>query len=241
MKNKFSFFLVCLIFLSIFLPQIKAQTGIDKLKGKWTANNYGEVYSLEILSGSKMIFNGEQIDYQVFNNAFVISDDYDVYYYPFRLEGEKLYVTFPEGDEVVFSQGSAELPAQKGITQNTGASGSEIYLQGRLCSYSSSSSSTGSYSTTYWTFFDGKGNFQYGSGSSYSGSSSDQYGNETMNYGGVNQGDASTGAYRIEGNKVMLTFPDGTSGAAEIYMRQNDGSITEIMYNGTLYGKALCE
>ena len=61
-----------------------------------------------------------------------------------------------------------------------------------------------------------------------------------MAYGG-NQGTGNGGIYRVVGNQVQLQFNDGTTGVAQINMQQDDGRITELMYEGTLYGTGLCE
>ncbi|HNI57895.1 MAG TPA: hypothetical protein PKZ00_09950 [Elusimicrobiota bacterium] len=40
---------------------------------------------------------------------------------------------------------------------------------------------------------------------------------------------------------MFLTLSDGTTGVATVNMRQSDGSVSELMYEGTLYAKGLCE
>ena len=56
-----------------------------------------------------------------------------------------------------------------------------------------------------------------------------------------NQGAGNGGTYRVVGNQVHLQFNDGTTGVAQINMQQDDGRITELMYEGTLYATGLCE
>jgi hypothetical protein len=114
-------------------------------------------------------------------------------------------------------------------------SGQEYLLQGTLCSWSGSSSGYGnsSYSSSTRVYFDGQGNFSYSSESSFSGDAG-------IAYGG-NQGAGNGGTYRVVGNQVQLQFNDGTTGVAQINMQQDDGRITELMYEGTLYATGLCE
>jgi hypothetical protein len=114
-------------------------------------------------------------------------------------------------------------------------SGQEYLLQGTLCSWSGSSSGYGnsSYSRSTRVYFDGQGNFSYSSESSFSGDAGIAYGN--------NQSADNGGTYRVVGNQVHLQFNDGTTGVAQINMRQDDGRITELMYEGTLYATGLCE
>ncbi len=114
-------------------------------------------------------------------------------------------------------------------------SGLEYLLQGTLCSWSGSSSGYGSssYSRSTRVYFDGQGNFSYSSEASFSGDAGIAYGGD--------QGSGQSGTYRVVGNQVHLQFNDGTSGIAQINMQQDDGRITELMYEGTLYATGLCE
>ncbi len=104
-------------------------------------------------------------------------------------------------------------------------------LYGTYCSYSGSSGSYSSYSSSQWAQFDGQGNFTYGSSGSYSGGG-DMY---------HNSGADGQGRYAVQGNTIILQYSDGSSEQAQVYVRQTNGSITEVMYQGTLYAKSLCQ
>jgi len=116
-----------------------------------------------------------------------------------------------------------------------GNQGGNVYLlQGTVCSYSgqTDSSANTSYSSTDWASFDGRGGFKYGSDSSFSSDAGLYYGGD---------GDSgNSGTYRIQGDKIQLTFSDGSSDTAYVHYRQDDGSITEVKYEGKLYGASLC-
>lgn len=144
--------------------------------------------------------------------------------------------------QLIFSRGTGTQPS--GYPQTTSpqaparqpsGSGQEYLLQGTLCSWSGSSSGYGnsSYSRSTKVYFDGQGNFSYSSEASFSGDAGIAYGGD--------QGSGQGGTYRIVGNQVYLQFNDGTSGVAQINMQQDDGRITELMYEGTLYATGLCE
>ena len=90
---------------------------------------------------------------------------------------------------------------------------------------------SGSYSSSTRVWFDGAGRFSTRSESSFSGSAGSGYGS----------GPGSGGTYRIAGDEVRLTFGDGSTGTARVNMRQADGRITELMFNGQLYATGLCE
>ena len=143
--------------------------------------------------------------------------------------------------ELIFSRSTGTQPSSYPQTapstpaQQPAGSGQEYLLQGTLCSWSGSSSGYGnsSYSRSTKVYFDGQGNFSYSSEASFSGDAGIAYGGD--------QGSGQGGTYRIVGNQVYLQFNDGTSGVAQINMQQNDGRITELMYEGTLYATGLCE
>lgn len=113
------------------------------------------------------------------------------------------------------------------------AGGQEHLLQGRLCSYSGSSSSSSSYSRTGWAQFDGRGNFTYGSEASFSSGAG-------LYHSGGGNADGG-GTYRVMGKQIQLMFSDGSTGVAKVVMQQNSGRITEVMYEGTLYAVGLCQ
>jgi len=104
-------------------------------------------------------------------------------------------------------------------------------LQGKYCNWSGSSGSGGSFSSTRWAKFDGRGHFIYGSGSSYSGNGGSMY----------NDGADGGGTYEVRGNRIILHYRDGSSDLASVYNRAANGMITEVMYDGALYATALCE
>lgn len=143
--------------------------------------------------------------------------------------------------ELIFSRSTGTQPssypqtAPSAPAQQPAGSGQEYLLQGTLCSWSGSSSGYGnsSYSRSTKVYFDGQGNFSYSSEASFSGDAGIAYGGD--------QGSGQGGTYRIVGNQVYLQFNDGTSGVAQINMQQDDGRITELMYEGTLYANGLCE
>ena len=105
-------------------------------------------------------------------------------------------------------------------------------LQGRLCSYSSSPD--GGYARSTRVTFDGQGRFSTSSEASWSVESGWGYG----------QHPGDMGAYRVGGNtvggSVYLQFADGSTGVAQIHHMYR-GMITELMYEGTLFGQGLCD
>ena len=121
---------------------------------------------------------------------------------------------------------------QQQMGQQSASKGLTWQLRGALCSYSGSSSSSSSYSRTQKIVFDGQGHFQFGSESSFSSDAGLAYsGNPNV----------KTGAYSVNERTVTLYYQDGDTYQFQIKMRQNNGMITELIYNGTLYATGLCE
>ena len=119
-------------------------------------------------------------------------------------------------------------------TGETSAQGSDNHLlYGPFCHWSGSSGGGSGYSHTIRAFFDGQGRFKYSSESAFSGEAGQAHGTEGD--------DSSAGAYRVVGDRVFLSFSDGSTEVALVHNRAAGGIITELMYDGDLYAPALCQ
>jgi len=122
----------------------------------------------------------------------------------------------------------------------TTAGGDVGALRGALCAYKGGSVAS---STTRATF-DGRGRVGLGSETAFGGNLTDQYGDDVARYGGSSGNQyapTSGGTYRVDGQRVVIRWGDGTTTTCAIHMRQPGGQITELMCDGTLYGAGLCE
>jgi hypothetical protein len=211
-------------------PGAGKSTG-SSLTGKWLFQSTEGEMVLEFLSDNQLSLNGEATQYQLKTGIIQAMGDYGWVDYPYTINQGKLLITFPGGTQIPFTKTSTAVPnPQAGGTQSAGSSAG--YLKGTLCSWSGSSGSSSSYSRTERISFDGNGNFTFGNESSFSG-------NAGIAYGG--NPDARRGTYRVEEKIVILQFQSGESYRVEINMRQDNGMITELMHNGKLYARALCE
>jgi len=231
-------FLILIIFASI---HCLAQVSFNDLKGTWRFSSYEGTFDLVFQTESQLIFGGEPSAYTLTGNYIRIQDGYYTIDYPFVLQGNLLTVSFPEdydltfskienSDQVITEQNEKQQVYDQNQQKQTG--GQEHLLNGKLCSWSGSSTSSSSYSSSSWAYFDGQGNFSYGSESSFSSDAGNAY-------GGDNGG--SRGTYRISGDTIYFSYPDGSSDTATVYMRQDDGRITEVKYDGSVYAAGLCE
>jgi hypothetical protein len=202
------------------------------LSGRWVFQRAEGELVLEFLSASQLSFNGETTQYQLKEGIIQAMGDYGWINYPYKLSQGNLTVTFPDGTIVPFTKTASTAKKQQGMGQQKAGSGSNWQLKGTLCSWSGSSSSSSSYSRTQKIVFDGQGNFQSGSEASFSS-------NAGIAYGG--NPNVKTGTYSVGERTVTLYYPDGDKYTFQVNMRQDNGMITELMYNGTLYAKGLCE
>ncbi len=225
---------------------VNAQVTFSDLKGTWRYSSFEGNIDLIFQSEDQLYFGGEPANYSLVGNTIRVQDEYYPVDYPFTLKGDTLNLSFPEGYQLAFIkvEGSGQNNIH-GTKQNQTSNkqyeqihgnqsgGQEYQLQGKLCCYSGSSSSSSSYSTTKWAYFDGRGNFQYGSESSFSSDAGIAYGGEN------DQG--NRGTYKVSGNIVTLTYSDGSSDSAKIETRLHNGSITVLKYGEELYAKQLCD
>jgi len=209
----------------------------SSFSGRWLFQNQQGQLVLEFLSASQLTFNGETTQYQLREGIIQAQGEYGWVDYPYTLNEGILTVTFPDGTQIPFTKTSSANTSQQGtgqpaINQQAAGGGSAWQLKGSLCSWSGSSNSSSSYSSTKKIVFDGQGNFQFGSESSFSSNAGIAYsGNPNV----------ETGTYIVAESTVTLRFRSGEAYVAKINMRQNNGTITELMHSGTLYAKGLCE
>jgi hypothetical protein len=209
----------------------------SNLSGKWLFRNEQGQLVLEFLSASQLSFNGESTQYQLKEGVIQAMGDYGWIDYPFTLSQGTLTITFPDGTRLPFTRTSnaainQQNMNQQGNNQQTTGGGLTWQLKGALCSWSGSSNSSSSYSRTQKIVFDGKGNFQSGSESSFSSDAGIAYGGNP---------NVRTGTYSVGEATVTLQHQDGNIYEFKIKIRQDDGRITCLDYDGTLYATNLCE
>ncbi|MBN2699407.1 MAG: hypothetical protein JXR52_11335 [Bacteroidales bacterium] len=207
------------------------------LSGKWIFQSQQGQLILDFLSSNQLSFNGETTQYQLRQGVIQAMGDYGWIDYPYTLSGNTLSITFPDGTNIPFNRASSapvnqQYGYQQGMNRPQDAGGSVWQLRGALCSWSGSSNDYSSYSSTQKIVFDGQGTFQFGTESSFSGDAG-------MAYSG--NPNVQTGTYSVGNNTVTLRFQDGSVYEVQIHMRQDNGMITELMHNGTLFATGLCE
>ncbi len=211
-----------------------------KLYGSWQASNG----TITTFTPQNMTMGGSTYSYKVIGNIIRVYDEVgNTLDYKYQINGNQLYLYVEGYGTYVLQRVATNRQTSYGNTDGNygnsgyanrtyGNAGYNQYLYGTFCSYSSSGyNSSGSYATTGRVYFDGRGNFQYSTESSYSGGGDGYYGGS-----GVERG-----RYQVQGNRVFMQFQDGSQIVVQIHIQQNSGEITELMYDGTLYAKQLCE
>jgi hypothetical protein len=115
--------------------------------------------------------------------------------------------------------------------QSTGG-GLTWQLKGALCNWSGSSGSESSYSSTRKLIFDGQGNYQFGREGSFSGDAGLAYSGDP---------NVEIGTYSVGESSVTLYNQAGQTYQFIIKVRENNGVITCLEYEGALYATSLCE
>ena len=219
----------------------KKSASQKSLLGAWEATEEGDIVRLVFKSETLLEFDGEQSAYTIAGDAIRVKDPYEgTVDYRFSLTGNVLRVTFPEGDQLVFHRAgnapvaSATTPSAAG---ESSGNGQNYLLVGKFMSYSSASSSSGSSSWTTYVSFDGRGSFEYSSESAHSSQQYDQTGTQTGSGLAYGSNSGNRGTYRVVGNRILVTFSDGSTGEAQITERFQDGSIGAFKYDGKTYAR----
>jgi hypothetical protein len=207
------------------------------LSGKWLFQNQQGQLVLEFLSANQLTFNGETTQYQLKEGVIQAMGEYGWIDYPYTLNQGTLTITFPDGTQLPFTRTSSTATNQQGMNQpgtnqQTEGGGSTWQLRGSLCNWSGSSGSESSYSSTRKLVFDGQGNYQFGREGSFSGDAGLAYSGDP---------NVETGTYSVGESTVTLLNQSGETTQFKIKVRENNGVITCIEYDGALYATSLCE
>lgn len=213
----------------------QGQQGTD-LTGTWIFQTQQGQLVLEFKSASQLTFNGEATQYQLKQGVIQAMGDYGWIDYPYTLNQGLLTITFPDGTQIPFTRASSTSMNQQGMSQQgtnqQGGGGSTWQLSGSLCNWSGSSGSSSSYSSTRKLIFDGQGNYQFGREGSFSG-------DDGLAYSG--DPNVEIGTYTVGESTVTLRNQSGQTYQFLIKIRENNGVITCIEYEGALYSNTLCE
>ena len=216
---------VIMVFTLLF--SVTLYGGADGLTGTWRAE---EGATLRFVSPNRLVYNGSSYACRITPEViYVVDPEEGTLPYPYRQNGKRLTIAFPEGYTVTFTR-TAEAKRPSTAT-TTGSGGTQNHLlQGKFCSWSGSSGGGTSYSSNPWAWFDGQGHFRYGTASYYSGGG-DLYANE---------GGGNSGTYEVHGDTIVLHLSDGSTVRASVHFRHGS-RITEFRYGSALYAPQLCE
>jgi frataxin-like iron-binding protein CyaY len=104
-----------------------------KLTGTWVFKTPDYIVVLKILENNQLVFDGETSSYILVPNAIRVFDEYGgAFDYQYTLNEGKLSVTFPDGNQYVFTKQKAS-PVSK---MNSNSGGTYKNLYGNFCHYS---------------------------------------------------------------------------------------------------------
>lgn len=203
----------------------------NNLIGNWQSLDESSIFL--IINNNNLMINNEVFNYTLSGNLIKVDSEEGIVDYPYKLNGDVLTISFPTGFDIVFKKVSNKKTNNNVKNNNQNNQANQNYmLQGNFCSYSSSNTYSSSYSSQNKVFFDGNGKFYYGgTETSMSADVGQYYGNSLSQ---------NVGTYKVVGNIVYLTDSEGGQDQAQVHFINSSG-ISELMYNGKLYGKGLCE
>jgi len=213
------------------------QGGAASIVGSWTCEMFlpqgtsaGQV-SMTFDSNGVVVMNGASWTYVLTSGEQLLlsngSGQQDAYQVD-TLTDSSLGLRYGDGSTFVCQRGQGGATAGSG-SGSLGAGGETAALYGWFCTFSGSSIG-GTYGELTGIYFDGQGNWSMGGETYSSGSAGTYYGS----------GAQDSGTYSVQGNTIYYTISSGGQGTAQVYVRQPTGEITEIMVEGTVYGKSVC-
>mgnify|MGYP000206360507 CR=1 FL=1 len=240
--------LVCWFFLAaaVACPVAGASAGeggscaSKGLLGSWQCSGEQGSSQLVFQSEDVLVYDGEASSYMLAPGVIRVVEDFMPVDYPYALKGDSLAVTFPDGSRIqcVRVKPGAKPAEEKRAATPPASGGHERFVKGSFCAHSSIA--TRRYN------FDGAGRFSFGAEVADAWNTKDAGGNVTgtLGYYGGNQYEPTKGGtYKVSGDRVVLTWSDGSTEAYRVNMRQNDGRITELQGegNGLFLATGLCE
>jgi len=210
------------------------------LLGAWQCQTPQGAATLSFDNANQLVYNGDATQYMVQGNVIIALVNGIPTQYRYQVSGNSLAIANPDGTRThcqrtqvaALGGGGFGQGAPGGSTAQAGGAMNGA-LQGTLCGWSGSRTSTGSYSSSTRVTFDGRGRFGTGSESSFSGVAGQGYGS-----GGGNGGSYSVTSVQV-GAPIHVRWNNGEADQATVH-NVNGGRITEIRYGKQVFGHALC-
>jgi hypothetical protein len=206
--------------------------------GRWDCETDVGPAQLEFRSSKQLVFAGTERVYRIVGNAIQVIEDGLPVNYAFRLAGDRLDITTPDGDPIACRKAgtSAAAPPDRGPA-DSGKRGAERQfnhlLSGALCAWAGATGNNGSTSRTTTVRFDGRGQFAVSVDSSFGGDNG-------LGYGG---GESGSGRYEVTapqvGAPIRIRWSTGEDDVAYV-SHVVSGRVAEIKYGSTLFAAGLC-
>ena len=245
----------------LFIPSFSGASAesFAPLKGYWQCQEEGVQSSLEFQSESKLIFNGQPADYQLFANVLRVQEENGLVDYFYQLIDAALIIYSPDGGVTYCQKGQKPSQQAQAPSQNTQqnmqrrdmggwpppyARPSQVdenapSLQALLYKFAGRWDHVTANTLTN-LFLKPDGTYEDAYESGYSGTFTDQGGFQTGNWGATGAEQAQ-GIWRIEGSlrqgRIYLTGQNGNERILDYQVHVKGGETFwgEYFFNNRLY------
>jgi hypothetical protein len=212
-------YLLLVLFLMVVLGSKACAQGTNSLdlnlsllRGSWEVHTFYDKWTLVFDCDDKMLFDRGAADYSLMPGVIRVRDNDGTTDYPYKLEGNSLTLTLPDGSERKY--------------RRTDPGSAEQSVHGNFVAPADSSMPEESIS------FDGDSWFVL---NTFSPATVDKNQPTQERGGGHVSMFQVNGLYRVEGDVVVLTFGDSTSRETQIRSRDEDGSVAGIVLFDRLF------
>ena len=205
--------LTLLLLIAVAVPKAHAQDSflidrtLSQLRGVWEYRTYRDKWTIVFESDHKMLLDREPADYTLIPGAIRIQDGDGSRDYPYKFEGSDLTLMLTDGSTRTY--------------RKSDAGEFEQLVHGTYRSLANSSLSRESF------LFDGDHSFafiyhKFADSGEYPSSKDREERHESMS--------ETRGVYRVEGDKLILSFDDTTTSESQIRYRDDDNSVADIVF-----------
>lgn len=210
--------LTLLLLIAVAVPKAHGQNSfltdrtLSQLRGVWEYRTYRDKWTLAFESDHKMLLDREPADYALIPGAIRIEDGDGSTDYPYTFQGGGLALTLPDGSTRTY--------------RKSNAGEAEQLIHGTYHSLANSSLSRESF------LFDGDHSFAFVYPSS---ADTGQYPSDKDYKDRHESMSEARGVYRVEADKLILAFDDGTTSESQIRNRDDDNSVADIVFQDQVF------
>jgi hypothetical protein len=201
-------FLILLSAGSLKAQNSSIDWNLSLLRGSWQYHTYDYKWKLMFESDNTLVYDGEGMSYELTPGGMLVWNGEVEEEWKYILSLSKLQITFPSGDEFVFSRDGVGEP--------------EKHVYGKFYTENDSSSGIESNWSNEWISFDGSRRFSV---------------RIRVLIDSAVQITEASGFYRLNDGTIILAYDDGTVGEASICHFDVDDAAVAVLFDGKVYWK----